>query len=47
MNKYIAEFYLVANLAAAIVAALIFNIFNRPGQVTPIAADEPPYEAPQ
>src|SRR2546430_7725235 len=39
--------YLVANFAAAIVAAFVFNIINPPAQVTPIATDEPPYETPQ
>ena len=38
--------YLVANLAAAIVAAFVFNIINPPAQITPIATDEPPYETP-
>jgi aquaporin Z len=39
--------YLVANFAAAIVAAFVFNIINPATQVTPIATDEPPYETPQ
>lgn len=39
--------YLVANFAAAIVAAFVFNLINPPAQVTPIATDEPPYETPQ
>ena len=39
--------YLVANFAAAIVAAVVFNMINPPAQVTPIATDEPPYETPQ
>ena len=34
--------YLVANFAAAVVAALIFNMINPPAQSTPIAKDEPP-----
>jgi aquaporin Z len=38
--------YLVANFAAAIMAAIVFNIINPPAQVTPIATDEPPYETP-
>ena len=38
--------YLMANLAAAIVAAFVFNIINPPAQITPIATDEPPYETP-
>jgi aquaporin Z len=39
--------YLVANFAAAVVAAVVFNLINPPTQTTPIATDEPPYETPQ
>jgi len=39
--------YLVANFAAAVVAAVIFQLINSPMQSTPIATDEPPYETPQ
>ena len=39
--------YLVANFAAAVVAAVIFNLINPPAQITPIATDEPPYEKPR
>jgi aquaporin Z len=39
--------YLVANFAAAIVAAFLFNMINPLAQITPIATDEPPYETPQ
>ena len=39
--------YLVANFAAAIVAAVIFQLINQPMQTTPIATDEPPYETPR
>jgi aquaporin Z len=39
--------YLVANVTAAVVAALVFNLINPPTQTTPIATDEPPYERPQ
>ena len=39
--------YLVANFAAAVVAAIIFQVINPPMQTTPIATDEPPYEKPQ
>ena len=39
--------YLVANFAAAVVAAVIFQLINPPMQITPIATDEPPYETPQ
>src|SRR6266480_728664 len=39
--------YLLANFAAAVVAAVVFNIINPPTQTTPIATDEPPYETPQ
>jgi aquaporin Z len=39
--------YLVANFAAAIVAAFVFNLINPPAQTTPIATHEPPYETPQ
>jgi aquaporin Z len=39
--------YVVADLAAAIVAAFVFNLINPSQQVTPIATAEPPYETPQ
>jgi aquaporin Z len=39
--------YLVANFAAAVVAAVVFNMINPATQTTPIATDEPPYETPQ
>ena len=39
--------YLVANFAAAVVAAFVFNMINPPAQRTPIATDEPPYETPR
>jgi hypothetical protein len=39
-------FYLVANFAAGLVAALVFNLVNPPAQTTPIATDEPPYKTP-
>jgi aquaporin Z len=39
--------YLVADFAAALAAAVVFNLINPPAQVTPIATDEPPYETPQ
>ncbi|HEX4706906.1 MAG TPA: aquaporin [Candidatus Udaeobacter sp.] len=39
--------YLLADFAAAIVAAVIFQMINPPMQSTPIATDEPPYETPQ
>jgi aquaporin Z len=39
--------YLVADFAAAVAAAVVFNLINPPAQVTPIATDEPPYETPQ
>ena len=39
--------YLVANFAAAVVAAVIFQMINPPMQSTPIATDEPPYETPR
>jgi aquaporin Z len=38
--------YLVANFAAAIVAAVVFNLINPPAQITPIATDAPPYKTP-
>ena len=38
--------YLVADLAAAVVAAIVFQLINQPMQTTPIATDEPPYETP-
>src|SRR5947209_5136529 len=36
--------YLLADFAAAVVAAVIFQMINPPMQTTPIATDEPPYE---
>src|SRR6059058_5604162 len=39
--------YLLANFAAAVVAAIIFQMINPPMQTTPIATDEPPYETPR
>src|SRR5438067_7585757 len=39
--------YLLADFAAAIVAAVIFQLINQPIQTTSIAPDEPPYETPQ
>src|SRR5947199_10761988 len=39
--------YLVANFAAAVVAAVIFQMINPPMQTTPIATEEPPYETPR
>src|SRR6266853_1636543 len=39
--------YLLANFGAAIAAAVIFQLINPPMQSTPIATDEPPYEAPR
>jgi len=39
--------YLLADFAAAVVAAVIFQMINQPMQTTPIATDEPPYETPQ
>ena len=39
--------YLLANFAAAVVAALVFKMINPPAQTTPIATDEPPYETPR
>jgi aquaporin Z len=38
--------YLVANFAAAVLAAVIFQLINPPMQTTPIATEEPPYETP-
>ena len=38
--------YLLADLAAAVVAAIVFQLINPPRQTTPIATDEPPYETP-
>jgi aquaporin Z len=38
--------YLVAELAAGVVAAVIFQMINPPLQTTPIATPEPPYEKP-
>lgn len=39
--------YLVANFAAAVIAAVIFQLINPPMQTTPIATAEPPYETPR
>src|SRR3954464_1643464 len=38
--------YLVANFAAGVVAAIIFNAINPPAQVEPIPTAEPPYKTP-
>src|ERR1041385_1157337 len=38
--------YLLADFAAAVVAAVIFQMINPPMQITPIQTDEPPYEKP-
>jgi len=40
-------FTLVANFAAAVVAAVIFQVINPPLQTTPIVTDEPPYQTPR
>jgi hypothetical protein len=37
---------LLADLAAAVLAAIVFQMINQPMQTTPIATDEPPYETP-
>src|SRR5438045_2971625 len=39
--------YLLADLAAAVVQAVVFQLINPPMQITPIATDEPPYETPR
>jgi aquaporin Z len=39
--------YLVANLAAGLVAGVVFKALNLPNQTTPIATDEPPFETPK
>ncbi len=39
--------YLLADFAAAVVAAVIFQMINQPMQTTPIATAEPPYETPR
>jgi aquaporin Z len=39
--------YLLADFAAAVAAAVIFQLINQPMQTTPIATDEPPYETPR
>jgi aquaporin Z len=39
--------YLVANFAAAVLAAVVFKLINPPMQTTPIATDEPPYKTPE
>jgi glycerol uptake facilitator-like aquaporin len=39
--------YVLANFAAAVVAAVVFNVMNPPTQTTPIATDEPPYKTPR
>ena len=39
--------YLLADFAAAVLAAVIFQLINQPLQTTPIATDEPPYETPR
>jgi len=39
--------YLLADFTAAVLAAVIFQLINPRMQTTPIATDEPPYEAPR
>ena len=39
--------YLVANFAAGVIAAVVFQLINPPMQTTPIATDEPPYQTPR
>ena len=39
--------YLLAEFAAAVLAAVIFQLINPPLQTTPIATAEPPYETPK
>ncbi|MEA3207003.1 MAG: aquaporin [Chthoniobacter sp.] len=39
--------YLAANLAAGVAAGFAFKMLNTPGQTTPIATDEPPFEQPR
>jgi aquaporin Z len=39
--------YLLADLVAAVVAAVTFQLINPPMQITPIATPEPPYETPR
>jgi aquaporin Z len=39
--------YLLADFAAAVIAAVIFQLINPPMQTTPIATEEPPYETPR
>jgi aquaporin Z len=39
--------YLLADFAAAVVAAVTFQLINLPMQTTPIATEEPPYETPR
>ncbi len=38
--------YLVAEFAAAVLAAVVFNLINPPAQVEPIPTEEPPYKTP-
>ena len=38
--------YLVAEFAAAVLAAVVFNLINPPAQVEPIPTAEPPYKTP-
>jgi aquaporin Z len=38
--------YLAADFAAAVAAAVIFNLINPPAQVEPIPTSEPPYKTP-
>lgn len=39
--------YLVANFIGGAVAAFVFKAVNPPGQITPIATDEPPFVKPR
>ena len=38
--------YLIADFSAAVVAAVVFNMINPPGQIEPIPTQEPPYKTP-
>jgi aquaporin Z len=39
--------YLLSELVAGVVAALLFLAINPPAQITPIATEEPPYKTPK
>jgi aquaporin Z len=39
--------YLLPEIAAGVLAGLVFKMINPPGQTTPVATNEPPYQTPK